>query len=168
MSFRHGNLHNVLNHGNLHNVLRHRDLHNVLKYESLHNVLNQVTRTDRSGFRKRLQTVLLQSVGTILARAPISIVSVGFLPPHQQLEVCLQQLVVASPQDHQVPEEAHRTSVAIPSVNNCCAGQGQLCPHDHHRTFKQCRRVFLEVQDQAAKHRAVPIQVQHCFPRPDV
>ena len=99
--------------------------HNVLKHGNLHNVLNQVTRTNRSGFRKRLQTIPLNPVGTILAQAPISIVSVGFLPPHHQLEVSLPQLV-ASPQEHQVPEEALRTLVAIPSVNCCCAGTGSL------------------------------------------
>ena len=60
-------------------------------------------------------------MGTILAQAPISIFSVAFLPSHQQLEVSLQQLVVASPLDHQVPEETLRTLVAIPSVNCCCA-----------------------------------------------
>ena len=65
-------------------------------------------------------------MGTILAQVPISIVYVGSLLPHQQLEVSLQQLVVASPQDHQVPEEALRTLVLIPSVNWGCAGQIQL------------------------------------------
>ena len=86
-------------------MLKHGNLHNMLKHENLQNVLNQVTRTNRSGFPRRLQTIPLQSVGTILAQAPISIVSVGFLPPpHHQLEVFLQQFVVASPQDHEFPE----------------------------------------------------------------
>ena len=65
-------------------------------------------------------------------------------------------------QDHQVLEETLRAPVAIPSVSYCCAGQVQQCSHDHHRTFQHFRRVFLEVQDQASRHRAV-IQVQHCF-----
>ena len=84
-------------------------------------------------------------------------VSVGFLPPDQQLDVSLRQLVVASPQDHQVPEEALRTPVAIPSVNCCCAGQVQQCSHEHDRTFQQFRRVFLEVQAQSG-----PVLHDHC------
>ena len=103
------------------------------------------------------QTIPLQSAGTVLAQAPISIVSVTF---HQQLEVSLQQLVVASPQSHQVleeEEEAFHILVAIPSVNCCCAGQVQQCSHDHHLTLQHFHRVFM-----ASEHRTVT-QVQHCF-----
>ena len=137
-------------HGNLHNVLNH------LIHGNLHSVLIQVTRTNRSGFRRRCRSILLQPLGTILAQAPISIFSVAFLPPpHHQLDVFLQQFVVASSQDHQVLEEALRTLVAIPSVNCCCAGQAQSVPvlRDHCR--QHCRQVFLGNQVQASKHRAI-------------
>ena len=100
---------------------------------------------------------------TILAQIPISFVSVGILPAQQLSELPLQQLDFESPQDHQVPEEGLRTRVSSPNVNCCCAGQAQLSSvrHDRHRTFQQVRQVFLEIQDQASKHRAVLAQERH-------
>ena len=88
-------------------------------------VLNRVTRTNRSTFRTRLQTIPRRSMGTNLARVRVSFVSVGILPPQQLSEVSLQQFVFASPQDHPVPEEALRTPVSIPNVNCSCEGQAR-------------------------------------------
>ena len=114
--------------------------------------------------RRRLQTVPLWSVGTIGAQVPVSIVSVGFLPPHQQLEVPLQQLVVASPRitrfwrRHFVLRSPFPVSTAAVRDRFSCDLIIIIG-----RTFQQCRQVFLEVQDQASKHWAVLAQVQHCF-----
>ena len=75
-------------------------------------------------------------MGTILAQAPISIVYVASLPPYQKLEVFFATI---------------RRRV-IPGSPGSGGGNSYSGRHS----------VFLEIQDQASRHRAVT-QVQHCF-----
>ena len=108
----------------------------------LDDVLNPVTRINQShvnNILRQFSPVHGNNSGTS------SFIRFCRIIPRQQLsEVSLQLPVFASPQDHQVPEEALRTQGSIPNVNCFCAGQGRLWSvrHDHHRTCHQGRRCF--------------------------
>ena len=59
---------------------------------------------------------------TMLARVPVSFVSVRILPPQRVSEVSLQQSVFVATQGRQVLEEALRTRVSIPKVGQARNG----------------------------------------------
>ena len=141
----------------------HGNPDDVLNHENLDGVLNWATRTNRSHFQTRLQTFLFRSMETFWHgfRFHSFLAEIFFFSSCRRS--LFQQPVFASPHDHQALEEALRTQVSIPYVNCYRTGQGRLWSvrYDHHWTFQQGRQVFLEIQDQASRYRAVLAQVRH-------